>query len=145
MASSRVSPLHKTFAVIWLSWYAALVPYTLFAPHLWYVDALIGIVFGIVEWRAVRTSKTTEWRGSLVAMRDSLSEHMTWLARMAKPGTPWYASWNGLVVLLSLFPSYLLARNVPAFDILSLIGLSDLTFAMMEGFLVLHWLRPDKY
>lgn len=142
--SSAATPLHKTYAAIWIAFCAAQGLSLYFLPHIPILDLFFGAVFGVVEYKAIRTRKTVEWRGSLVMARDTLSEWSTFVARMAHPGTRWYQSWNAVVVILALNLSIMVARNVPQIPVVGPISLRTAIFGLMMGFLVFHWLRPDK-
>ena len=134
--ADRVTPMHVGAGIYWTAATMATI------ANVWWgastlLDILNILAFVGAEGWALEYRKELTIEGRIVALRDTLSEFMTWVARMSKPGTRWYQSWNMLVVVIAGHWSALPARQVDLFWAQFAIWLG------MMGFLVYHWLRPD--
>lgn len=141
---SRVTPLYPIFGGVWSIYWVALLAYFYGFEHSFLLDAIFFGYFAIAESIALAIKKIVEWEGRSVALRDTLSEFMTFVSRMAHPSAKWWQSWNALVVFGALHLSAMVSRNIPPMDFGLPLTLDQAGFGLMVGFLVWHWLRPDK-
>lgn len=139
MGGSRVTPVNVPFAVVWGLINAALLGWLWWGSGDPWGDRGIMLVFALVEGIAVFHTKKGTWRGQEVSLRDTMSEIMTWFARFSKSTARWYQGFNAVVVVLSLHWGWLVGRQLPTWWAGLIVG-----GFIGIGFLVFHFLRPDK-
>lgn len=133
-----MTPLHPIFGPFWgILTLATIANVWWGGPLPWWVDAINFTLFTVAEAWAVFHNKEVTWEGQVVALRDTLSEFMTWVARRAKPGARWYQSWNGAVAAIAVHWAALVFRQFDNVIFGAVAG------AFLFGFLLWHWLRPD--
>lgn len=136
--ASRITPVNVVFALMWAVCNVTLCGWLWWGGDDWTVDLGFMLWFTIVEGVALAVRRMVTWRGVRVSSRDTMSECATWFARMAKPAARWWQSWNAVVVIVAGHWAWLVARQPE--PVLAQVGL----FAGLMGFLVFHWLYPER-
>ena len=134
---STASPVHKIAAAYWFTLSAWVVVYAWRFPDApFWVFALTFAAFAVPEAWAILNKQVVAWNETMVPLRDTYSEVMTWLARFTKDGAHWYMWTNAIVVFVALHWGWLVMHQPES------LALGVCAGALTVTALTWHWLYP---